>query len=765
MSKHKRKSPLSIDELFDKAAKEILDIIYINRKFSHYDYNDPATLRRIESEQLSELGKHFKQTKNTMSNLHSTGIITLSKKCFRKRSKAVTHYAKFVHDKYIEKYSEFCIEDTFFDINIVTSSTTYDVMEFTSHLTYAISLWILDELSQRGKLYDAMQYLPDNIYEDDVNFPEFEDSCHCDETICRMMYVIQNRDDDKCIKNNFGPFINEATLAFNGTRNYISVPYSDQMTNRQRFDSIISMIPDAVIKRAVERFENNEWEYVRLCLDSTNRCRQEELKLLDEIQCEINEDIRREHEKRQTANPLLQKADDFSSFAFTDPVIIPKLPELPDLPRIRDSIPQKLDQYNHLYDCRKSLSMFSFSHDCIDLMFKDETINAEEFELLEQFSVQNPYETLFAFLYLLDSGSDIPWLFNQTLFILETAISQLPLAFCNNDERDWENDPEDYEEDSVSEEAADADQEYTDKADASEDKTNQENTPIDWIDEEKKLYSREFTDACLWCDPDNVDPNKLTRMNFAQIAYENTYILPPRNVSDESGMASYYEKSGFVPGEARILERYCTLANSSIKKELERYKLFGQPENQDTPVTDDTINQENEQTRLIAEYKNEIERLKNEIHAIHDSRNEFRQKSDELTAENNALRSEIAELRDMIHSPSDKDDTEKVQEERSVEYPYILNHRYIVYGGHPSWLKAIKPLLKNIRFIDSTTIPNQNLIMNADAIWIQSNAIGHAFYYKILDITRNHNIPLEYFSYASAEKCAEQIIEYDKANE
>ncbi len=64
--------------------------------------------------------------------------------------------------------------------------------------------------------------------------------------------------------------------------------------------------------------------------------------------------------------------------------------------------------------------------------------------------------------------------------------------------------------------------------------------------------------------------------------------------------------------------------------------------------------------------------------------------------------------------------------------------------------------------IDGTVLPNANLMLNSDAVWIQSNAIGHAFYYKILDVTRTHSIPLEYFTYASAEKCAEQIVEYDK---
>lgn len=40
-------------------------------------------------------------------------------------------------------------------------------------------------------------------------------------------------------------------------------------------------------------------------------------------------------------------------------------------------------------------------------------------------------------------------------------------------------------------------------------------------------------------------------------------------------------------------------------------------------------------------------------------------------------------------------------------------------------------------------------------------AISHSAYYKIMDTVRTHNIPVHYFSYASAEKCAEQLELFD----
>ena len=101
----------------------------------------------------------------------------------------------------------------------------------------------------------------------------------------------------------------------------------------------------------------------------------------------------------------------------------------------------------------------------------------------------------------------------------------------------------------------------------------------------------------------------------------------------------------------------------------------------------------------------------------------------------------------------------------TVTFPYTARKRAVVFGGHSSWLKAIRPLLPNVRFVEPSAQPNTGLIMNADVIWIQTNAMSHSDFYKIIDIVRKHNIELRYFKYASAEKCAEQVALDDMAAE
>lgn len=53
---------------------------------------------------------------------------------------------------------------------------------------------------------------------------------------------------------------------------------------------------------------------------------------------------------------------------------------------------------------------------------------------------------------------------------------------------------------------------------------------------------------------------------------------------------------------------------------------------------------------------------------------------------------------------------------------------------------------------------NEAAIRNADVIWLQPNCLSHADFYKIIDLVRREEKPLHYFTWASAEKCAEQLL-------
>ena len=67
-------------------------------------------------------------------------------------------------------------------------------------------------------------------------------------------------------------------------------------------------------------------------------------------------------------------------------------------------------------------------------------------------------------------------------------------------------------------------------------------------------------------------------------------------------------------------------------------------------------------------------------------------------------------------------------------------------------------MLPSVRFFDREAIPDVNTVKNADVVWIQANAMPHKLYYKIINAARKDNIPVRYFGYAGARKCAEQLV-------
>ena len=81
----------------------------------------------------------------------------------------------------------------------------------------------------------------------------------------------------------------------------------------------------------------------------------------------------------------------------------------------------------------------------------------------------------------------------------------------------------------------------------------------------------------------------------------------------------------------------------------------------------------------------------------------------------------------------------------------------VVFGGHDTWRKAVRPLLPGARFYDREVLPDLNAIRGTDVVWLQVNALSHKYYYRIIDAARKHDIPVRYFGSASAKKCAVQL--------
>lgn len=96
-------------------------------------------------------------------------------------------------------------------------------------------------------------------------------------------------------------------------------------------------------------------------------------------------------------------------------------------------------------------------------------------------------------------------------------------------------------------------------------------------------------------------------------------------------------------------------------------------------------------------------------------------------------------------------------------YPYHTKKRTVVFGGHRTFLRELRKRLPGLKYANISNYGfNVDIIRNADVVWVQTNCISHTQYARILKAVRTHNILLRYFSYASARKCADQIVEEDR---
>lgn len=166
-----------------------------------------------------------------------------------------------------------------------------------------------------------------------------------------------------------------------------------------------------------------------------------------------------------------------------------------------------------------------------------------------------------------------------------------------------------------------------------------------------------------------------------------------------------------------------------------------------------------------AKMEKQIQQLRSALHTAEKAAADARKQMEKqrLTAE--AEHRELADLREIIFNNDDFDrvDDSTVEIADDKKYPYTIQKSTVVFGGHETWLKSLKPMLKgDIKFIAKEMKIDVSLVRYADVIWVQSNAIPHRSYYSIVNTARKLGKPIRYFTNASAVKCAEQIVENDK---
>ena len=247
--------------------------------------------------------------------------------------------------------------------------------------------------------------------------------------------------------------------------------------------------------------------------------------------------------------------------------------------------------------------------------------------------------------------------------------------------------------------------------------------------------------------PDWYELSLEDKQSLAQLVYQATGAILPRELSDFDGLKSHLSKMGIRGKNAVHMAELMTVLETVQFRE--EFTTSGVPE---MPSQD---------TEDVAELKEQLkelrERLKKATDAAHSQDQRARKAETALAVEREKMaaeRAELAGLREVVFTADSRDD-----DHISVSLPYEVKQRAVIFGGHDMWQKPMKEhLTGDIRFIDRDMAAfDTDVIRYADVVWIQTNAIPHKMYYKIMDAARKWKIPVKYFLYASARKCAEQI--------
>ena len=664
------------------------------------------------------VAKSFKSARSSLRKVMSDKptlaceVNKLNEPYYSRRIKAVARYLPQIMEQYGKEHPNVDIESDFADM-CAAPILAYDTLDYNSNICLGAALWILDMLKDDFKIGKASAWLP-HVSWDDVDAPPIYDPCHSDDVLSSMLYVIQNR------------------YALH-PKAYLFKEKSNEGNTSKEFHEILALLPNEIKQRAVKNF--------------TDKCR-ELADLYYETVASVAEKLDRTNRKckRLTEEILAWKKTGYSAsgaqvaneprFPFANPST-----QTSPLPPMADAYPFSLEarlaevnaldeEHSQLLREQANIQFTTIRFALLTESEMQENVSEDYAKKLSAFHVDDPFETCFALLYLIDSDDDLPWINSFPLAVTAVAASQLPWGKGEYDvDCDYCWDPDDF-----------------DKAAAM--------VPGKTRVLDDEWYGIKYNNFAF-------DDETTDRTNLAQLVYQMTGGLLPRNMQR------------YNPAKHDL--RQCGLSPSRLDKSMAAMAVLGEAQRQSVNwAADDFENTDSDQENVPitntddtealqaenASMKKELDRLRRAVHAASKDAQNAHKTIDKMKRESDKQIQELADLRTLVFNQQNDSNTEE-SEIAKINFPYPTKHKIVVFGGHDSWLREIRHKLPNVRFVDRDILPSADLIRNADVIWIQTNCINHPNFYKITDVVRKYGKQLRYFSYASAVKCAEQIVEQD----
>ena len=476
----------------------------------------------------------------------------------------------------------------------------------------------------------------------------------------------------------------------------------------------MALLPQKRIELAVENLEQKFWEWADLYFAVLSPM-VKELNRLDEAMDRL-EDQMREYLDRKPKKPDFAALKDLA--LMDDRPLIGRLSEEEQMIRQMDGLEEKRKKVEHRIYNLHFVSLSAGVHGKKQIA---ECVGDDFAEAFCNFHIDNPYEICFAILYLLDQDDDYVWAYSFMTAVVCRAAAMLPWGlelYSEMDDGIWFQDNE-------------------------------------WI--EPKPFDPEWYEtkyAGELCEDDD-DPHDVS---LAQLVYQYTGAVLPRDMNRFDGLKKELRAKGLKPSQVSTL---CVMMN--VLGEVSRQRFdFSKYADQDDwdywDVEEDAVEDDlaSENEKLKAELAKLRKQAKEANYNLSRENRELKDHLEKMEVETGEMRQELADLREVVFNQQSGAE-EEITEESKISFPYHTSRRLVAFGGHDSWLREIKFKLPDVRFM-SDDISSPEIIKRADVVWIQTNCIGHKSYNIIIDLARKYSRKVRYFAYASATKCAEQVV-------
>lgn len=641
--------------------------------------------------------------------------------------------AKRIAEGCIKGDPSFNFDDEWIAINILMDPP-YNVGEEMFCYSLAAAIWILDAIRANQKMDEALALLPkDKDKLNSVRLPKCVSPCYSEAVLRSMVYTILHRNED-CVGLIKSPKDPARVFVTDGYT--IAGKQHQDVPSRQVFDGILALLPEDMVDNAVNTFAFMSKAAVSRYFTCRNKWIKKEIKYAEEL--------RKKTEELKVISEESVKLSEKAKAAFTGksiqrriegvPLIDDKMQVAADVFDLKNRSDNIIDEMEAIQDERDALfdEISDFQNDSIIKSYWTEESWAKRYPKLiaryaARYSVPDPYEMCFAFYYLLDQGDDLAWLYYPTSVILSFSAAQLP----------W---------------SGGTVKELSDK--------NGANTAdiIDifpHIDIYHELHTKDsrmvpiaWNDMSLHLPPDTKRKDNLRYTPSKAIYTFTNGAIVPRNTSNIDVFEESLYDCGVTADEGKAIYG----AYISVLSNLEERVDF---KDDSESLAAQCKEYEKELERLRKENEQQKEELYKAKKALSDKDTLLEQQTSKRTAE----KQELNDLRELIFALTNDAGEEKPNQKPNTAFPYHTQKKHVVFGGHPTWLKAIKPMLPDVKFIEG--VPSSEQIKGAEMVWLQTNYMSHKAFYKIIDIVRSKNIPLRYFTSASAAKGAEQVVAAD----